>query len=252
MAEVTGQTAVVIDDDADVRDLLVHVLSSAGFRVISVDNGYDGVEAVMTHAPTITTLDVNMPGIDGFETARRIRERSDTYILLITALTEEADAILGFSVGADDVVTKPFRARELRARVLAAQRRRPREADDHVDAEDAPESAPALLGNAGLVVNRVTHSVTIDDQPILLTRTEFELLATLLEAAPGVRSKADLVGALRPANVGGALVSEADERAIETHMTNLRRKLGDNASEPRFIETLRAVGYRAVVAQPAR
>lgn len=254
MAEVTGQTAVVIDDDADVRDLLVQVLTSAGFSVVSVDNGYDGVEAVIEHAPTITTLDVNMPGIDGFETARRIRERSDTYILLITALTEEADAILGFSVGADDVVTKPFRARELRARVLAAQRRRPREAsgDEGTIVEDASDSAPALVGNAGLVVNRLTHSVTVDDQPILLTRTEFELLATLLEAAPGVRSKADLVGALRPSQAGGSLVSDADERAIETHMTNLRRKLGDSAVEPRFIETLRAVGYRAVVAQPAR
>ncbi|MFV4912136.1 response regulator, partial [Microbacterium lacticum] len=126
MGEAARQTAVVIDDDADVRDLLVQVLTSAGFHVLAVDNGFDGVDAVRAHDPDITTLDVNMPGIDGYETARRIREHSNTYILLITALTEEADAVLGFSVGADDVVTKPFRARELRARVLAAQRRRPR------------------------------------------------------------------------------------------------------------------------------
>ena len=126
MGEAARQTAVVIDDDADVRDLLVQVLTSAGFHVFAVDNGFDGVDAVRAHDPDITTLDVNMPGIDGYETARRIREHSNTYILLITALTEEADAVLGFSVGADDVVTKPFRARELRARVLAAQRRRPR------------------------------------------------------------------------------------------------------------------------------
>ena len=277
MAEAARQTAVVIDDDADVRDLLVQVLSSAGFDVIAVDNGYDGVDAVRTHDPDITTLDVNMPGIDGFETARRIREHSNTYILLITALTEEADAVLGFSVGADDVVTKPFRARELRARVLAAQRRRPRvgaggpaqpgaagaaAAGTVPTSQTAVTGAPRgagsgapsasgtqpLIGNAGLVVDRATHSVTVDGHPVLLTRTEFELLATLLEAAPEVRSKAHLVGALRPGQGGGrSLVSEADERAIETHMTNLRRKLGDSVAEPRFIETLRAVGYRAIV-----
>ncbi len=267
MDEAARQTAVVIDDDADVRDLLVQVLSSAGFDVISVDNGYDGVEAVLAHNPDITTLDVNMPGIDGFEAARRIRQHSDTYILLITALTEEADAVLGFSVGADDVVTKPFRARELRARVLAAQRRRPdagappatapatgTRVDRHPrrDDDSAATAAPGnrLIGNAGLVVDRATHSVTIDARPIVLTRTEFELLAVLLEAAPEVRSKAHLVGALRPGQGGGrSLVSEADERAIETHMTNLRRKLGDSVAEPRFIETLRAVGYRALPRQ---
>ena len=261
IGEAARQTAVVIDDDADVRDLLVQVLTSAGFHVFAVDNGFDGVDAVRGHDPDITTLDVNMPGIDGYETARRIREHSNTYILLITALTEEADAVLGFSVGADDVVTKPFRARELRARVLAAQRRRPRGsapagADSARDAD--PQPAPVavlpsatpsrLSGNAGLVVDRATHSVTIDGHPVLLTRTEFELLATLLEAAPEVRSKAHLAGALRPGHGGGrSLVSDADERAIETHMTNLRRKLGDSVAEPRFIETLRAVGYRAIV-----
>ena len=265
MGEPARQTAVVIDDDADVRDLLVQVLSSAGFDVFAVDNGYDGVDAVRTHDPDITTLDVNMPGIDGYETARRIREHSNTYILLITALTEEADAVLGFSVGADDVVTKPFRARELRARVLAAQRRQPRGstrsvpesgsvggADTAGQLSATTAGALTLIGNAGLVVDRATHSVSIDGHPILLTRTEFELLATLLEATPEVRSKAHLVGALRPGQSGGrSLVSDADERAIETHMTNLRRKLGDSVAEPRFIETLRAVGYRAIAPHPS-
>lgn len=246
-------TAVVIDDDPDVRDLLVQVLTSAGFSVVAVDNGYDGVDAVFAHNPDITTLDVNMPGIDGFETARRIRERSDTYILLITALTDEADAILGFSVGADDVVTKPFRARELRARVLAAQKRRAAKKEEASFDELAttveatsPAPATALVGANGLEVRRDTHSVTLDGNPVTLTRTEFELLATLLEAAPEVRSKADLVGALRDGTTYSTLVSDADERAIETHMTNLRRKLGDSAAEPRFIQTLRAVGYRAL------
>lgn len=253
MPDGPRRTAVVIDDDVDVRDILVQVLSSAGFDVFAVDNGIDGVKAVIAHDPDITTLDVNMPGIDGFEAARRIRERSNTYILLITALTEEADAVLGFSVGADDVVVKPFRPRELRARVLAAQRRRPRVGPAPAPDAASPSSTGRLVGNAGLVVDRATHAVTLDDQPVLLTRTEFELLAVLLEAAPAVRSKADLVAAVRPTVGHGAstLVSDADERAIETHMTNLRRKLGDNAAEPRFIETLRAVGYRAILPEAA-
>ncbi|WP_431801882.1 response regulator transcription factor [Microbacterium sp. bgisy203] len=245
MSENAGPTAVVIDDDPDVRDLLVQVFSSAGFTAVAVDNGLDGVNAVVTHRPTITTLDVNMPGIDGFETARRIREHSDTYILLITALTEEADAILGFSVGADDVVTKPFRPRELRARVVAALRRRS-EAHPPPSSEAASATSAPLVGASGLLVNRSTHSVTIEQRPVVLTRTEFELLAILVEVAPEVRSKADLVAALRPPGRAGR-VSEADERAIETHMTNLRRKLGDSATEPRYIETLRAVGYRAIL-----
>lgn len=250
---VAVNTAVVIDDDPDVRDLLVQVLSSAGFEVVAVDNGFDGVEAVFAHDPDITTVDVNMPGIDGFETARRIREHSNTYILMITALTDEADAVLGFSVGADDVVTKPFRARELRARVLAAQRRRPPHgpAADATPIVVAASSNGVLVGNEGLVLHRSTHSVMLDGRPITLTRTEFELLATLLEAAPEVRSKADLVGALRDQPGASVRVTDADERAIETHMTNLRRKLGDSVTEPRFIETLRAVGYRAIMPRRA-
>lgn len=261
-----GPTAVVIDDDPDVRDLLVQVLSSAGFVVIAAENGYEGVEAVRAHDPALTTLDVNMPGIDGFETARRIREYSNTYIMLITALTDEADAVLGFSVGADDVVTKPFRARELRARVLAAQRRRPQGDDggpsdeaESVGAAPAGDSRPApagepgrhavtvLRGAAGLLVNRATHSVTIDDTVVALTRTEFELLAILLQAAPEVRSKVELVALLRPPAATSAHIADSDERTVETHMTNLRRKLGDSAAEPRFIETVRAVGYRALL-----
>jgi len=258
-------SAVVIDDDPDVRDLLVQILSSAGFSVMATDNGADGVAAVFTHNPVITTLDVNMPGIDGYETARRIRERSDTYIVIITALTDEADAVLGFSAGADDVVIKPFRARELRARLLAAQRRQRAEqpaAETSLSTSTTPAATPATtsatapaagrlprpIGWNGLKLIRQAHIVTVDERPVSLTRTEFDLLATILEAAPEVRSKTDLVHAIRDDPALLPRVSDADERAIETHMTNLRRKLGDSAAEPRFIETVRGVGYRAVIA----
>jgi DNA-binding response OmpR family regulator len=250
MTEVLPKTAVIVEDDPDIRHLIVEVLEAAGFSTVSVGNGIDGVRAVISYQPLITTLDVNMPGIDGFETARRIRERSSTYIVIITALTDEADAVLGFSVGADDVVAKPFRARELRARLLAAQRRQkaPALSSTHGGAShDLTSPSPSeALGWNGLRLVRGAHVVTVDGEPVSLTRTEFDLLATILESAPDVRSKADLVQSVRD-DPRLLPVSDADERAIETHMANLRRKLGESAATPRFIETVRGVGYRAII-----
>ncbi|WP_298944477.1 response regulator transcription factor [uncultured Microbacterium sp.] len=241
----THETAVVIDDDNDVRSLLAEILRSAGFDVIEADNGIDGIAAVLAHNPAITTLDVNMPGIDGFETARRIRAgNSGTYIVLITALTDEADSVLGFSVGADDVVVKPFRARELRARLLAAQRRTVLPNGGETATPPSQSTAPATGWN-GLHIDRQTRTATVDGQPIVLTRTEFDLLATIIETEREVRTKADLVRVAHA--VPDMRVSVADERAIETHITNLRRKLGESAAEPRFIETVRGVGYRAII-----
>ena len=122
------KTAVIVEDDPDIRHLLVEVLESAGFSTVSVGNGIDGVRAVVAYQPLITTLDVNMPGIDGFEAARRIRQQSDTYIVMLTGLEEEADVVLGLGAGADEYVVKPFRPRELRARIEALLRR-PRTGD---------------------------------------------------------------------------------------------------------------------------
>lgn len=240
------ETAVVIDDDDDVRSLLADILRSAGFDVVEATNGLDGIDAVLTHQPSITTLDVNMPGIDGFETARRIRAGgSTTYIVLITALTDEADSVLGFSVGADDVVIKPFRARELRARLLAAQRRTVAEPTATAPLRTDEQATGPAPGFNGLRIDRQTRTVTVDERPIVLTRTEFDLLATIIETERDVRSKADLVRVAHGAP--DMRVSLADERAIETHITNLRRKIGESAAEPRFVETVRGVGYRAII-----
>jgi DNA-binding response OmpR family regulator len=309
------RVAVVIEDDADIRHLLETVLTQAGFQTIAAGNGLDGIEAVRRYEPVVTTLDVNMPGMDGFETARRIRAFSSTYIVMLTALGEEIDAMQGLDSGADDYINKPFRPRELRARI-EAMLRRPRSLTGMepqapaapaasvaaaqpaavvapaaepvaapvaeappVAASVAPESAPAnpviptpaprpvppraeavpavldvddgWLEHNGLWVNPHTRVVQQDGVELELTRSEFDLLAGLMTSTRRVRTKADLVLLLRGESyVTSHFVSDADKRAIEVHMANLRKKLSENPTTPRWIETVRGVGYRLTAADP--
>ncbi|QEW02116.1 response regulator transcription factor [Microbacterium lushaniae] len=298
------KTAVIVEDDPDIRHLLVEVLESAGFSTVSVGNGIDGVRAVIAYQPLITTLDVNMPGIDGFEAARRIRAQSDTYIIMLTGLEDEADVVLGLGAGADEYIVKPFRPRELRARIEALLRRprsgaagaprqgpvgpsfpgarpatqsvpvvRPEEYAAAAATSDAPVIVPSTQGpepqaaagtdlaprgfgdvvpaaadwlvHRDLQLDPDSRIVLLGGRELELTRTEFDLLATLLESKRRVRSKADLTLVLRGESyVTSYFVGDADKRAIEAHMTNLRRKLGDNPTTPRYIETVRGVGYR--------
>ena len=132
------RTAVIIEDDDDIRQLLESVLTDSGFRVISTNNGLDGIEAVRTHAPVLTTLDVSMPGIDGLETARRIRGFSPTHLVIISAASQESDSRRGLEAGADEYLTKPFRPRELRARIANALRVREAAPVTERDREAAP------------------------------------------------------------------------------------------------------------------
>jgi two-component system OmpR family response regulator len=259
--------AVVIEDDDDIRHLLETVLSQAGFEVTARSNGYDGVEAVRAVSPTVVTLDVNMPGMDGFETAKRIRTFSDAYIVMLTALGEEIDTLQGLESGADDYVTKPFRPRELRARI-EAMLRRPRagaaEAPPPAAAPSSqlptpgahanpapPAASPSAsvpgerLEHMGLLIDLGTRVAIADGQEIPLTRSEFDLLAALMQSGRRVRTKADLAILLRnEAYVTTNFVSDADKRGIEVHMGNLRKKIGENSLTPRWIETVRGVGYR--------
>jgi two-component system OmpR family response regulator len=286
------KTAVIIEDDAEIRSILAEVLESSGFSTVSVGNGIDGVRAVLTHNPVLTTIDVNMPGIDGIEAAKRIRAQSDTFIIMLTGLNDEADVIAGLGAGADEYLAKPFRPRELRARVEALMRRsrpvvegsspsahaqgsvRPpfpgapptttAIATGPVDTDVvlstsasaaglpvAAASAPSVdgdgewLGHRDLRLHPENRIVLIDGDELELTRTEFDLLATLLESKRRVRSKADLTLVLRGESYATSyFVGDADKRAVEAHMTNLRRKLGETAANPRYIETVRGVGYR--------
>ncbi|MFE7843900.1 response regulator transcription factor [Microbacterium sp. NPDC057407] len=272
------KTAVIIEDDPEIRLILADVLESAGFSTVSVGNGIDGVRAVGAYEPLLTTVDVTMPGIDGFEAVRRIRaSQSDTYIIMLTGLNDEADVIAGLGAGADDYLLKPFRPRELRARVEALLRRTrgeggslatggmatapagapaPAAASDpqpgaatSVSEDPGATTAPAAdsgwIAHRDLLLHPENRLVTIGGRDLDLTRTEFDLLATLLESKRRVRSKADLTLVLRGESyVTSYFVGDADKRAVEAHMTNLRRKLGDSPTNPRYIETVRGVGYR--------
>lgn len=259
----TNRVAVVIEDEADIRQLLCDVMESAGFVVYSAGSGLEGIELVRAHRPLVTTLDVSMPGIDGFETAKRLRAFSSTYIIMLTARSEEIDALQGLDSGADDYVTKPFRPRELRARI-EAMLRRPR-AHAHAPAEEqdptTPDAAPApsrsmsagasgasddtWLEHRGLRVHPEMRFVVRDDADVDLTRSEFDILAELLAARGRVVGKTELALMLRGEQYGSSdYVSDSDARAIEVHMANLRRKLGERPSNPRWIETVRGVGYR--------
>lgn len=266
-----SRVAVIVEDDRDIRDLIEAVLVQSGFEVYAASSGEEGVQAVEKHDPSIVTLDLGLPDMDGFEVARRIRLFSDSYIIMLTARAEELDTLLGLESGADDYITKPFRPRELRARV-AAMLRRPRMGDTGAlsvaqapvpaapaNGSGQPEgnaqvqaSEPAANGNQpgtylhnGLLLNHRTRTTEVNGQEIELTRTEFDLLHALMESGRVVRTKTDLVRRLRYEDYDtGSFISDADMRAIEVHIGNLRRKLGDNSREPRWLETVRGVGYR--------
>lgn len=242
--------AVVVEDDEDVRSLIVAVLSQAGFEVHSAAGGWEGVDVVRRHEANVVTLDVGLPDIDGFEVLRRIREFSDAYIVMLTAQTDELDTLTALHTGADDFLTKPFRPRELRARV-AAMMRRPRQDASGVRASPAEASSgPAMstdpvLRHNGLALNPDTRSVILDGVPISLTRSEFDLLQALLKGAGAVLSKTGMVRVVRGEQEReDAFISESDERAVQVHIGNLRRKLQEDALQPRWFQTVRGVGYR--------
>jgi two-component system OmpR family response regulator len=246
-----ARVGLVIEDDHDIRELVRTVLTQAGFDVTVASSGAEGVLTAKTLNPDVITLDLGLPDIDGFEVSRQIREFSDAYIVMLTARTEELDTLIGLESGADDYLTKPFRPRELRARI-AAMMRRPRSVPDPVEASGVEATADAAAhperGNYshnGLELSYASRTVTVDGMEMNLTRTEFELLHALLEAGRTVRTKADLVRRLRDEDYDvGGYISEADERSVEVHMGNLRKKLGDSPQKPRWLQTVRGVGYR--------
>jgi len=226
---VTAATRLlVVDDEAPIVELLRGYLVREGWDVLAASDGPTAVEMARERAPDVIVLDVMLPGLDGFEVLRQIRTFSDAYVIMLTARAEEIDRIVGLSAGADDYLVKPFSPRELVARVRALLRR-PRPAQ--VDGAERRE-----MGD--LVIDLPRRSVTVRGTPVTLTTIEFDLLTTLAREAGVVLSRQRLLDRVWGMDYVG------DEHVVDVHLANLRRKLGDDAAHPRYIETVRGVGFR--------
>ena len=232
--------AVVIEDDPDVRALLVELLQQSGFAVTDCSAGADGLRAVRERDPDLVTLDLNLPDLDGIEVCRRLRESSEAYVIMLTARPDEIDRLVGLETGADDYLTKPFSPRELRARV-AAMMRRPRRRNATASAPPAgaagqEQSEIMRLGELEVdLEGRLAH---LSGSELPLTRIEFDLLATLLSGPRRVWPRETLLRTVWGTEWAG------DGHLVEVHMGNLRRKLGDDPRNGRYIRTVRGVGYR--------
>ena len=224
------QTCVlVVDDEPSIREIVRGFLERDGMAVVEAADGPSAVEMARTASPDVVVLDVMLPGFDGLEVLRRIRTFADPYVLLLTARSEEVDRIVGLTVGADDYLTKPFSPRELMARVHALLRRK--------RAEPAADERSALRV-ADLVVDLRRRTVARAGEPVDLTLLEFDLLAALARDPGGVLTRQQLLDAIWGIDFFG------DDHVLDVHTANIRRKLGDDPSRPRYIETVRGVGFR--------
>lgn len=247
-----GRAAVVIEDDLEIRNLLCAVLEQGGFQVSSAASGREGVEVVRDKVPTVVTLDIGLPDIDGYEVLRRLRSDSDCYVVVLSGRADEMDILTALQAGADDYVLKPFRPRELRARIDAMLRRPRREPappppsapTPAAKADKTPDTA-SLLRVGSLVIDGDARTATCSGIELQLTKTEFNLLHDLVRNNGAVRTKNELVRVARGKDYRGYnFVSRTDERAIEVHIANLRQKLAHGNDESTLIATVRGVGFR--------
>jgi DNA-binding response OmpR family regulator len=228
-AVTTPAKILVVDDEANLRNLVGSYLRAEGFDVAEAGDGASAVDAVRRRRPDLVVLDVAMPGMDGIEALREIRSMSDVYVVMLTARAEETDKLIGLSVGADDYITKPFSPRELVARVKAVLRRGGR---------DRPVPDGEVSTFPRLTIDRGRRTVSVDGGEREVTALEFDLLAALAAQPGRVFSRRQLLEAVWGWDYFG------DERVVDVHIRKLRLALGDDAGEPTFIGTVRGVGYR--------
>lgn len=221
---------LVVDDDPKIRELLRLYLDRDGHQVVFAADGVEALAAAAERAPDLVLLDVMLPRIDGLEVCRRLRERSDVPILLLTARSGDSDKVIGLDLGADDYVVKPFSPRELMARVRAQLRRR------RTPAVDLP-----VLNADGLEVDPNGMEVRLRGRPLVMTTYEFRLLHALMSRAGRVFARDELIESIHATNDAEIL-----DRTIDVHIGRLRRKLGDRATAPRYVATVRNVGYKFV------
>ena len=228
---------LVVDDEQKLVELVQNYLLAEGFEVLVAYDGLSALDIARTRQPDLVVLDVMLPGLDGIEVCRQLRQFSDAYVLMLTARSEEIDKIIGLSVGADDYLTKPFSPRELVARVKAMLRRLRASKSAKTEKSESDEDIPPPLVFGELVIDLARHEVIMGGEPVHLTLREFNLLATLAANPGRVYTRDQLIQQIW----GDAYYGD---HVVDVRVTHLRKKLDDDPAAPRYIETVRGVGYR--------
>jgi len=223
---VGGQRALLVEDSPEFVLVVKRLLEQAGFDVAVARDGGRALDRARERQPDLVVLDVTLPGMDGFEVCRKLREFTDAYVLMVTARDEEVDKVVGFSVGADDYVTKPFSGRELSARIKAMGRR-PR-----------TPPGPTLRDFGRLRIDPAAREAVLEGRLLELTKIEFDVLDLLSGSPRQTFTRRQLLEQVW----GGSWFG--DDHVIDVHVGNLRKKLGESATTPRHIRTVRGVGYR--------
>lgn len=225
MSSPPDPRVLIVDDDAALAEVVARYLRREGFDVDYAPDGATGLERALATLPDLVVLDLMMPGMDGFEVCRRLREATTIPVVMLTARGEEHDRIAGLDLGADDYVTKPFSPGELAARVRAVLRR----------ATAAP--APAVLAGGGIEIDTVAHKVHRRGAPVELTTKEYDLLVCFLGNPGRAFHREELLETVWGWSIG-------DTSTVTVHVRRLREKVEDDASAPRHLTTVRGVGYR--------
>lgn len=244
--------ALLVDDDRDLARLLSEYLSTHEVDLVHVVDGQAGLDALAAGGFDVVLLDVMLPGIDGFEVCRRIRQRHEVPIVMLTARGDDADRIVGLELGADDYVPKPFNPRELLARLRAVLRRvKPASVGAQPARPEAAANGRIVVGP--LEIDMGARTVTRAGAEVALTSFEFRILAELAKRAGDTVTREDLAAHVRDPQKGGASSRAAYDpsvdRSLDVHVSRLRQKLEEDPREPRFIKTVRGVGY--VLARPS-
>ncbi|MGV8049494.1 MAG: response regulator transcription factor [Anaerolineaceae bacterium] len=221
------RSILVVDDTRNVQAMLKEYLQSQGFEVLLAYDGREALAVFHDQKPDLILLDVMMPNMDGFQFLSKLRSESDLPVIMITARQQEADIIRGFELGADDYITKPFKLRELLMRIRAVMRR----------AGPTENDSPSLI-IGDITLDRSKHEVCKQDLPVELTPLEFQLLEMLMRSAGKVVKRQDMSLRLMDCGFTGS------EATLKIHIRNLRLKLEDDITQPRYIETVFGIGYR--------
>jgi DNA-binding response OmpR family regulator len=228
----TPPVVLIVDDEVPLQELLQHALERDGYRVVVAGTAADGIAAFEREAPDAILLDVMLPDRSGRDVCQEIRGRSTVPIIMLTALDDEVDKVVGLELGADDYITKPFGLSELRSRVRAILRR----ASMAAPAADEPDTA--VLDGAGVVLDRGRRLVQVDGAEVDLTYVEFEILTALMESPGRVYSRTQLLD-----QVWGSS-DFREPRTVDVHVRHLREKIEADPADPQRIHTVRGVGYR--------